>query len=96
MEGSSTLCKLGFEGLFDILVLRLYLLVDHSAWRAAEKFLCRVLWFSSSITHLGAILFLHLSSLTFCALHLLFIIYAYALESSSGLLHFIYSYFALS
>ena len=29
LEGSSTLCKLGFEGLFDILVLQLYLLVDH-------------------------------------------------------------------
>ena len=29
MEGSSTLGRLGFEGLFDVLVLQLYSLVDH-------------------------------------------------------------------
>ena len=51
---------------------------------------------SSLITHLGVISFLHLFSLTLGALHLLFIVYVYALESSSSLLHFIYSYFALS
>ena len=68
-DGLSTLGRLGLEGLFDILVLQLYLLVNHfSYWRAVEKFLCRVLWFSSLITHHCVILCLHLSSLIPCAL----------------------------
>ena len=64
--------------------------------RVAERFLHRVLWFSYSITGLGVILCLHLSFLTLGALHLLLIVYVYTLKSSSGLLHFIYPYFALS
>ena len=37
LEGSSTLSRLGLEGLFDILVLQLYSLVDHFGLEGCEE-----------------------------------------------------------
>ena len=52
-----------------------------STWRVAKRFFIKFS-VSSSITRLGVILCLHLSSLTLYALYLLLLAYGYSLESS--------------
>ena len=80
LEGSSTLGRLGLKSVFDFLVLKLYSILDRFfGLEVRREFFHRVLWFSS-ITRLGIILCLHLSSLTLYTLPLLFIVYAYALK----------------
>ena len=74
--GSSKLDRLGFEGLFDIRVLQLYLLVDQFWLGEAHKGFSLNSSVSSSITRLGVISCLHLSSLLFklyinCLLYML-------------------------
>ena len=64
LEGLSILGKLGFEGLFDIHVLQLYSLVDRFQLGGPHKGFSSSASVSSSITHPGVILHLHLSSLT--------------------------------
>ena len=64
-------------------------LMTHLATRPTHEMHCQLVLVcftlvSSSITRLSVILCLHLSSLSLCALHLLFIVYVYALECSSG------------
>ena len=76
-------------------------LMTHLATRPTREMYCQLvlacfILVSSLITRLSVILCLHLSFLTLCALHLLFIVYVYVLECSSGFLHFIYSYSTLS
>ena len=64
LEGLSILGKLGFEGLFDIHVLQLYSLVDRFQLGGPHKGFSPSASVSSSTTHPGVILRLHLSSLT--------------------------------
>ena len=64
LEGLSILGKLGFEGLFYIHVLQLYSLVDRFQLGGPHKGFSPSASVSSSITHPGVILRLHLSSLT--------------------------------
>ena len=76
-------------------------LVTHLATRPTREMYCQLVLVCftlvfSLITRLSVILCLHLSFLTLCALHLLFIVYVYVLECSSGFLRFIYSYSTLS
>ena len=84
LEGLSTLGRLGLEGLFDILVLLLYSLKDHFGLEVqGEVFSSSSLVFLFNNTSQCS-LCLHLSSFTLCTLHLLLIVYAYALESCSS------------
>ena len=64
LEGSSTLSRLGLEGLFDIHVLQLYSLVDRYRLGGPRRGFSLSTSVSSLITRLGVILCLHLSSLT--------------------------------
>ena len=70
--------------------------MDHFGLKGCKKVFMLSSSVFSSVTHLCVILCLHISSLTLCALYLLFVVYVYALKSSSSLLHFIYSYSTLS
>ena len=88
--------RLSLKGLFDILILQLYSLVNHFGLESRREVFWLSTLVSSSITRLSVIFYLHLSSLTLYALHLLPIVYVYALKSSSSLLHSIYSYSTLS
>ena len=45
-EGSSTLGRLGLEGLFDILVFQLYSLVDQFGLEGHGEVFRRIFWFS--------------------------------------------------
>ena len=76
LEGLSTLGRLGLEGLFYIHVLQLYSLVDRFQLRGLRRGFSPSTSVSSSITHFGVILYLHLSFLLFklyiyCLLYLL-------------------------
>ena len=74
LEGSSTLDRLGLEGLFVILVLQLYSLVDQFRFGGLQRGFLPSASVSSSITHLGVILCLHLSSLFF-KLYIYYLLY---------------------
>ena len=63
LKDSSTLGRLGFEGLFFIHVLQLYLLVDRFRLRGLHRGFLSSTSVSSSITCFDVILYLHLSSL---------------------------------
>ena len=74
--GSSTLGKLGLKGLFDICVLQLYSLVDRYQLGGPRREFSSSTSVSSSITCLGVILCLYLSSFFFklyiyCLLYML-------------------------
>ena len=64
LEGSSTFGRLALEGLFDIRVLQFYSLVDRFWLGGLQRGFSSSTLVSSSITHLGVTLYLHLSSLT--------------------------------
>ena len=65
LEDSSTLGRLGFEGLFFIHVLQLYSLVDRFRLGGLHRGFLSSTSVSSSITCFDVILYLHLSSLLF-------------------------------
>ena len=91
LKDSSTLGRLGFEGLFFIHVLQLYSLVDRFRLRGLHRGFLSSTSVSSSITCFGVILYLHLSSLLF-KLYIYCLLYLLILESSVPvLLHIIYS-----
>ena len=76
LEGLSTLGKLCLEGLFDIHVLQLYSLLDQFQLGGLQRGFSSSTLVFSSITRLGVILCLHLSSLLFkfyiyCLLYML-------------------------
>ena len=76
LEGSSTLGRLGLEGLFVIHVLQFYSLVDQFRLGGPRRGFSLSASVSFLITHLGVILYLHLSSLLFklyiyCLLYIL-------------------------
>ena len=80
LEGLGTLGRLGLKGLFNICVLQLYSLVDQFSLGGSWKGFSPSTSVSFSIIRLSVILYLHFSSLTLCALHLLFIASVYALD----------------
>ena len=75
LEGSSTLGRLGLEGLFLFVYSNLSILT----WRVAEKFFVKFFNFLFDNTSWFYFVFASLFPYS-CALHLLFVVHVYALE----------------
>ena len=79
MEGSSTLGRLDLEGLLLFVYYNLFTSGSISTWRVVERFFAEFFGFLFDNMSWCYLVFASLFPYS-CALHLLFVIYVYALE----------------
>ena len=79
MEGSSTLSRLDLEGLLLFVYYNLFTSGSISTWRVVERFFAEFFGFLFDNMSWCYLVFASLFPYS-CTLHLLFVIYVYALE----------------